>query len=167
MDRQQIGLKLALDALGIPVRLDSFADRLTVQKCVYLSQAAGIQLGYTFHWYLRGPYSPTLTRDAFGVVAELGTGADESQGWNLDPASVKRAANLRRLIQSVQGEELATKLELLASVHFLVDAGAGRKPDIAELHSTLHRYGKHFSEDDVRKAVEELNQYELGPAVAS
>ena len=166
-DRQQIGLKLALDALGIPVRLDSFADRLTVQKCVYLAQAAGIQLGYNFHWYLRGPYSSTLTRDAFGVVAELSAGTDESQGWNFDPASIQRAAALRPLIQSAQGEDLAQKLELLASVHFLIDASTGKKPDIEELHATLHRYGKIFSKSDVRRAIGELNQYGLGPALAS
>ena len=99
MDRQQIGPKLTLDALGVPVRLDSFADRLTVQKSVYLAQAAGVQLGYQFHWYLRGPYSPTLTRDAFGVVAELSASTDDSQGWSLDTSSSKRATALRALIQ--------------------------------------------------------------------
>ena len=45
MDRQQIGLKLTLDALGIPFRLDSFADRLTVQKAVYLAHTTENQLG--------------------------------------------------------------------------------------------------------------------------
>lgn len=167
MDRQQIGLKLALEALGIPVRLDSFADRLTVQKSVYLAQAAGIQLGYRFHWYLRGPYSSTLTRDAFGVVAELGAGTDESEGWNLDPASLERAKALLALIQTPSDGDRAQELELLASVHFLMYTSAEREHDAAKLSATLQRYGKNFSEEDVRRAIEELKQHELGPATAS
>ncbi len=167
MDRQQIGLKLALDALRIPVRMDSFADRLTVQKCIYLAQAAGIQLGYNFHWYLRGPYSSTLTRDAFGVVNELAANTNDAEGWNLDPASAKRAEALRALIPAADGEVRARKLELLASVHFLMYASAEKKRDIAELCSTLERYGKNFSEEDVRGAIEELNQNGLGPTTAA
>lgn len=49
--------------------LQSFRDRLIIQKTVYLLQAFGIYLGYQFHWYLRGPYSPRLTKDAFNNEA--------------------------------------------------------------------------------------------------
>ena len=55
VDQQQIGLKLTWDALGLPDQLDSFAARLSLQKAIYLVQEAGVQLGYSFHWYLRGP----------------------------------------------------------------------------------------------------------------
>ena len=67
MDRQQIGLKLTLDALGQDLDLADFNRRLVLQKTVYLVQAAKVDLGYTFRWYLRGPYSPGLTRDAFSL----------------------------------------------------------------------------------------------------
>ncbi len=49
--------------------LQTFGDRLILQKTVYLLQAFGIYLGYQFNWYLRGPYSPQLTKDAFSVEA--------------------------------------------------------------------------------------------------
>ena len=48
--------------------LDKFQDRLRLQKTVYLMQAFGIYLGYNFNWYLYGPYSPALARDAFDVL---------------------------------------------------------------------------------------------------
>lgn len=51
--------------------LSKFQDRLRLQKTVYLLQAFGIYLGYNFNWYLYGPYSPGLTRDAFEVVPVL------------------------------------------------------------------------------------------------
>src|SRR5947207_10603765 len=116
MDRQQVGLKLTLDALKRPLRLDNFPDRLVLQKAIYLAQAAGVQLGYQFHWYLKGPYSPGLTRDAFAVVAELRQNLDDSQGWNLDPASAQRLSSLRKLFEGIPVEQLPSNLELLASV---------------------------------------------------
>lgn len=45
--------------------LSNFDDRLIFQKTIYLLQSFGINLGYPFSWYLRGPYSPPLTIDGF------------------------------------------------------------------------------------------------------
>jgi uncharacterized protein YwgA len=50
-------------------KLQTFGDRLILQKTVYLLQAFGIYLGYQFNWYLRGPYSPHLAKDAFSLDA--------------------------------------------------------------------------------------------------
>jgi uncharacterized protein YwgA len=50
----------------------TFPERLKLQKTVYLLQAFGIYLGYPFNWYLYGPYSPQLTRDAFEIAPGLG-----------------------------------------------------------------------------------------------
>ena len=63
MDRQQIGVKLTIDGLKLPFKVDSFEDRLIMQKAVYLAQAGGVNLGYYYHWYLYGPYSPSLHSD--------------------------------------------------------------------------------------------------------
>lgn len=49
--------------------MDSFEDRLVLQKRIYLLQVFGIYLGYKFAWYIHGPYSPNLTRDGFKLVA--------------------------------------------------------------------------------------------------
>jgi hypothetical protein len=161
MDQQQIGLKLTLDALGRDLRLDDFANRLKLQKTIYLAQAAGVQLGYRFHWYLRGPYSSGLTRDAFALSAELSQEADGGKGWSLDPASTQRLARLRVLFEGVPEERLCSRLELLASVHFLRRTPAGQGKDGQELREVLLRNGKHFSEEDIRQAVEELTRHGL------
>src|SRR5437868_1685552 len=122
MDRQQIGLKLTLEALDLPARLESFSDRLILQKAVYLAQAAGVLLGYHYNWYLRGPYSPSLTRDAFAVVAEINQDVNDAQGWNLDSASLQRLGKLREMMERITPNELPAQLELLASVHFLLQS---------------------------------------------
>jgi len=54
MDRQQIGVKLTTDSLKLPFQIGTFEDRLIMQKAVYLAQAAGVNLGYYYHWYLHG-----------------------------------------------------------------------------------------------------------------
>lgn len=51
--------------------VDKFQDRLRLQKTIYLLQAFGIYLGYNFNWYIYGPYSPALTRDAFEVLPQI------------------------------------------------------------------------------------------------
>ena len=42
-----------------------FDDRLRLQKIVFLSRQLGHDLGYSYNWYARGPYSPSLTRILF------------------------------------------------------------------------------------------------------
>lgn len=161
MDRQQIGLKLALDQLGLPARLSSFDDRLILQKAVYLAQAAGVDLGYFFHWYLRGPYSPSLTRDAFAMASEINGGLDDSDGWKFDETSIERLARLKPLIREAQPPQLAARLELLASVLFLLLNKRCQPGDNAGLREVLLRYGKQFTQEEIDDAVEKLRQYGL------
>ena len=73
MDRQQIGVKLTADGLGLSFQVETFEDRLIMQKAIYLAQAAGVNLGYFYHWYLHGPYSPSLTRDEFAIAMGIST----------------------------------------------------------------------------------------------
>jgi len=49
--------------------IETFEDRLILQKRIYLIQAFGLYLGYNFSWYIHGPYSPDLTRDAYKLDA--------------------------------------------------------------------------------------------------
>ncbi|OHB75403.1 MAG: hypothetical protein A2Z25_02785 [Planctomycetes bacterium RBG_16_55_9] len=161
MDRQQIGVKLAIDGLKLPFRVDSFRDRLIMQKMVYLAQAAGVNLGYYYHWYLHGPYSPSLTRDEFAVAMDISAGMDESIGWKLDDKSAQRLEKIRSLFIEADPDRRAKKLELLASVHFLIDRKQVSKVDAKRIAVILERFNKDFSEQDVRKALEELKAHGL------
>lgn len=46
----------------------SFDERLILQKTVYLMQEFGLFIGYNYSWYLRGPYSPSLSKDAYNLL---------------------------------------------------------------------------------------------------
>ncbi|MHC4596942.1 MAG: hypothetical protein ACYS9C_18310 [Planctomycetota bacterium] len=161
MDRQQIGVKLTIDGLKLPFKIDSFKDRLIMQKSVYLAQAAGVNLGYYYHWYLYGPYSPSLTRDEYAIAMDISADMDESEGWKLDDGSSQRLEKMRAIFTGLKGDKLANKLELLASVHFLIDRRQVSGINTKQITETLKRFNKDFSEEEVQRALKELIRYGL------
>ena len=52
---------------GYEFSMDGFNDRLRFQKTVYLLQAFGINRGYNFSWYLRGPYCSLAAHDGYDL----------------------------------------------------------------------------------------------------
>jgi len=161
MDRQQIGLKLAVKGLNLPFQINTFEDRLILQKAVYLAQAAGINLGYYYHWYLYGPYSPSLTRDEYAIDMDISSGLDESKGWKLDDISSQRLVEIQDIFMEPERDKLAKKLELLASVHFLITRKQVSQRITEEITSILRRFNKDFSEEEVQNALRELKDYGL------
>jgi uncharacterized protein YwgA len=145
-------------------KIDGFVDRLILQKAIYLAQAAGVNLGYYYHWYLYGPYSPSLTRDEYAIAMDISTGLDESKGWSLDSTSSQRLEKMRAIFAEPQRDKLAKKLELLASVHFLIDRRQVSIVDTKRITKTLKLYKDYFSEKDVEEALEELKTYGLPAA---
>ncbi len=166
MDRRQIASKLALDEIGQDLTLRPFSNRLILQKTIYLVQASGVHLGYSFTWYLRGPYSRELTADLFTAREELDGGADETSDWFLDEESTERIEQIRPLIEVPQGfgRSKADWLELLASVHFLIDTGqiSCRESDrIDHMSKKLLDYNKNFTGNEIRMAYSSLETAHL------
>lgn len=161
MDRQQIGVKLTVDGLGLEFKIDTFMDRLIMQKTVYLAQAKGVNLGYFYQWYLHGPYSPSLTRDEFAIAADISSGLDDSERWKLDESSLQRLQGIKSIFSEPDRDKLARNLELLASVHFLIDRKQASKADTGRITATLKQYNKPFSEEEIKGALEELQNYGL------
>lgn len=159
MDQRQIGLKLAMDKLDLPVDISSFERRLTLQKSVYLAQAAGVNLGYPYRWYLRGPYSQTLTADAFALVDAVSARADESRDWELDEVSQRKLKLIGQLRVGSLPRDRA--LELLASVHFLVQRGWTLSRDPGRVKILLASYGKPFERPQVAEALRILEDNDL------
>ena len=84
---------------GLRFDIKQFDHRLMAQKLTYLLQELGVRLGYedTFSFYLRGTYSPALTKDLFRAHdakqdrAEVTlTGADKAR-----VAKLRTAVDLR------------------------------------------------------------------------
>jgi uncharacterized protein YwgA len=162
MNRQQIALRLALEDGGLPVSTATFEDRLITQKVVYLIQQRGVHLGYPFHWYIRGPYSSDLTADVFSLAAAMADSDTRSHSWKLDEKSRNRISRLRKIwVAKRDTSERARWLELVASVHFLVDQKPGRLYDVLGLRKTLRRFKKIFSADEIKAAISALKAHHL------
>lgn len=157
MNMQQTKLGLALNEAGIPLSVETFDDRLILQKAVYLLQQAQVHLGYRFRWYIRGPYSTGLTEDAFHVADLPDNGMSELGKWELDDVSKGRIARLRDWFAGkTNKQEFAKNLELLASVLFLIVTQQAVASDSQGISTILKANDKPFETEDVVRAVTEL-----------
>lgn len=100
------------------VSKESFDDRLICQKKIYLLQSLGTDLGYSYTWYLRGPYSPALASYVY-------TNAQLLTDTNFDnyEISSKATENINRVncLESKKTEKftLVSWYELLASLLYI------------------------------------------------
>jgi len=53
------------------LNITSFDDKLIAQKVICLLELKGLNLGYTYGLYVRGPYSPDLTKDLYEFQDEF------------------------------------------------------------------------------------------------
>ncbi|MEM3594689.1 MAG: hypothetical protein QXS27_08150 [Candidatus Jordarchaeaceae archaeon] len=59
------------EELNFNFNKDSFEDRIKLQKYVRIAKLFGLDLGYRFNLYLRGPYSPDLASDYYGLSGPM------------------------------------------------------------------------------------------------
>lgn len=148
--------------------LETFEDRLKLQKAIYLSQHLPLDLGYRFSWYVHGPYSPDLTETAFAYF-------EKKQDFDnlLHEGEVKLSSSgklkldkVKKLFSSkpADWEKTDTEwLELLASIHYLKHI-AFLPEDITPLtiyncREALGKFGKrHFTQDEIELAWNSLDQ---------
>jgi uncharacterized protein YwgA len=104
------------------------AERLKLQKIVYLLQAYGMQLGYGYIWYKYGPYSHDLVSDAYAVLnSEKGRYKEKTKGWEFGESTKRKFEEFEKKLGDILDD--AGRLELLASVHYLY---SHKKTDVSE-----------------------------------
>ncbi|MBP2030090.1 uncharacterized protein YwgA [Methanohalophilus levihalophilus] len=120
MDQSSIKLKLFLDELNVPTTIATLDERKTVQKAVYIGQSAGVNLGYSYGWYLMGPYSPELTKAYYSLNDYLDSGDEDYRKFKLSESLTQKIHELK-LILAVPSEKLKVDswLELIASIVYL------------------------------------------------
>ena len=98
---------------GYEFSLDKFDDRLRFQKTVYLLQAFGINKGYDFSWWLRGPYCTLAAHDGYDLRDVYDSIPTGSRVFKSDGANKR----FKKFCQFVAGKS-TRDLEIAASLHF-------------------------------------------------
>jgi len=146
MKEENITLAVALRDLGC-FSLDTLSDRLLVQKKIYLAQALGIDFGYRYNWYLKGPYSPELTSAAFDVIPY---GVDYVKEYEFGSEVLRVFEKVNNMADSEDRKKRKMSItdwyELLASIHYLQNNIIG--PDkVAVCEKLIHEKPKYTYED--------------------
>ena len=156
MKEENIALAVALRDLDC-FSLNTLSDRLLVQKKIYLSQALGVDFGYRYNWYLRGPYSPELASAAFDVIPY---GVDYIKEYEFG-SEVRSVFNKVNKMSDSEGRKnsnmaIADWYELLASIHYLLNNITGQsKVDVC---NKLITEKPKYTKEDFNAAWEELKQ---------
>lgn len=122
MADQTTVLQLVLNELGVANNISTQDERIAIQKLVCLTQEAGLQMGYGFNWYVRGPYSPSLTSDYYQIASTRETVETDATKFVL-LQSAKDAVGKVAMVKEVPAAVALPDvlwLELVASVAFLM-----------------------------------------------
>jgi len=154
MMRLQTGKLVAcLKTLGFKPNMQDFSERKKVQKLIYIIQeVASIPLGFDFSWYHHGPYSPGLTKALF----ELEEGKVPMNA-TLSRAEVERLNALKVFLR--EDMPSADNLELLGSLHYLLQAAKRFGVEEEEAYRVLKIKKPYFSDSEIEKARKKLRVY--------
>ena len=163
MREECIALGIALQHLG-NFCLDNFSDRILVQKKIYCAQMLGVDFGFSFNWYLRGPYSPGLTSLAFEAINQ---GPEQLSNYHLNEEVTSKLDIVNTIANDGRkmGLSEVSWLELVASVHYLTCAATWIKKRTKDaIWEKLHEYKPKYTQTNFEKAWETLTDYRVLPA---
>ena len=147
----------SLRALGINPKMSTFAERKKVQKLTYLlDKIFGMNFKFSYNWYLHGPYSPEVTTTIFDVI-------ERGQIVHINP-KVLLAEDLRKIdqLKSFLGDDLDSndKLELLVSLHFLMQYLKDPKITQEDIIAFLKAKKPYFTDEEIFEALDRLRTLE-------
>jgi uncharacterized protein YwgA len=118
------------------IKMNDFQDRLKYQKIVYLIQKFGLSLGYGYSWYVRGPYSPDLTKNLFSISKNPTIFSEGCKlRLNNEEKVISRIDEFKNLLEENINDPLF--LEILASMVFIKDTYQSKNVDNEELKEIL------------------------------
>ena len=155
--------------------LDPFVTLLEVHKLMYFMQVAGEPLKLKFVKGPYGPYAENLRHVLNAIEGHLVSGYadggdDPGKELTLVPGALEDArafldqapethARFERVADLVEGFESSFGLELLSTVHWIVDRRKGRTfEDVKRLTYGWNERKKQFSQRQIGIAVEVLSQ---------
>jgi len=143
----------SLRILGINPKMETFAERKQVQKLAYLlDKVSGMGFNFSYNWYLYGPYSPEVTEKIFGVI-------EGREVVRSDPGVLVQE-DLRKIerLKSFLGNDInsSDKLELLVSLHFLMQYLKDPRFVLEDIITFLKAKKPYFTDEEISDAIGRL-----------
>jgi uncharacterized protein YwgA len=96
------------------IDMNSLDTRIKLQKLVYILKSEGIDFGYNFTWYIRGPYSSDLADDGFYLSKRMAeTFSTPYNKSTEDQTVIDKLSKVKHIIRN------SNTAELVASYLFL------------------------------------------------
>ncbi len=138
---------------GFRMDKNRFEHRLIAQKLIYLLKLKGVAFCYSFHLYVRGPYSPDLAREYYQHADEFSRCETES---TLFSAEADAVAGLTSLF-----DKSPSLLEIGATYGYLAYE-LHHPPEQA--YRTVRRMKSFYPGEQIVKGVNRAKQYLFVPA---
>ena len=150
---QKSKLFAGLHVLGIHPQMDTFADRKRVQKLVYLlDKVFGMNFNFPYSWYLHGPYSPEVTKLVFDVIE--GRQTIRSDLGILSREDMRKIDRMKLFL----GKDAKSndKLELLVSLHFLMQCPKDPRFTLEDIITFLKAKKPYFTDEEISDCIDRL-----------
>lgn len=161
MDRQPFVLGFILRKFPeFEFSMDTFNDRLRLQKFIYLLQMHGVYLGYDFSWYLRGPYCSSLATDGFMLADIYDNMMEEPRKDKTEFVDPLVQAKFQKFSKFIKGKwKDRGFLEVAASLHILLT----KNPDVSKAINKVVDKTPSADIQYVRSVLNELHQKDMLP----
>jgi uncharacterized protein YwgA len=146
-----------LKMVGINPKMETFSERKRVQKMVYLlDKVSNLNFGFSYNWYLHGPYSPELTRIIFDVIEK--EREDIAKPVILSAADKAKITRLKLFL--CDDIESTDALELLVSLHYLLKCLPESDSKVEDAVNFLKSKKPYFNDEEISNALKRLQDLE-------
>jgi len=161
MSQRQQNVVFLFESLGKNIMMKEFEDRIKFQKILFLAQHYDIDFGYTFSWYLRGPYSKAAVKDGYSIQEQI-QNAGSLLSIQKTTISEEKVRKFVELIKPFSDDP--EWLEIASSIIYLKNEDYEDEPItqvIGFLLEDLTSGYKNFEEEKVRKITTDLVRLNL------
>lgn len=129
--------------LNRDVDLNSFNDKLTIQKSVYLARKFGLSFNYDFGWHVKGVYSSDLTVELYSM---------RDNQSNYSPS--QREVEFIEKLQSIEriSKDFTSSLELFSTVVYAKKDRGMEKDE--EIINFVKRVKPWFTKGEIKKSLQ-------------
>ena len=151
---KNVGKAIAcLKALGdFKPSVGNFEDRLKIQKIIYLLELKGVKMDFNYSLYVRGPYSPDLTREIYVKREDFENLRSDTKLSQKEEAAVHELNDLFHLKSSL--------LEVAATYSYYV---AAEKQDPITAYKSVKKLKPFFTEAQVAVGISKAKEFLFPP----